>query len=207
MIVLVSPLLAAIALAIKFDSRGPVIFRQSRVRGRRIEGQSSWELESFTLYKFRTMVQGADSSLHLQYITAYMAGDDAGLVSLRPGRKEGDSYRPLNDPRVTRVGGVLRKLSLDELPQLWNVLRGDMSLVGPRPVVPYEVAMYGERDLQRLTTPPGITGLAQVKGRCALGWDELVRLDLEYLVGQTIWLDAKVLLRTIPVVLSRKGAD
>ena len=109
--------------------------------------------------------------------------------------------------RVTRVGAWLRKLSLDELPQLWNVLRGDMSLVGPRPPLPYEVAMYGERDLQRLTAPQGITGMAQVRGRCSIVFDDLIRHDLEYVASRSIWLDLKVLALTLPVVLSRKGAD
>jgi lipopolysaccharide/colanic/teichoic acid biosynthesis glycosyltransferase len=102
---------------------------------------------------------------------------------------------------------VLRKLSLDELPQLWNVLRGDMSLVGPRPPLPYEVALYGERELQRLTTPQGITGLAQVRGRCSIGFDDLVHYDLEYVSSQSMWLDLRVLALTLPVVLSRRGAD
>jgi lipopolysaccharide/colanic/teichoic acid biosynthesis glycosyltransferase len=207
LLVLVSPLLVAIAIAIKLDSTGPALFRQWRLRGRQIDGGSEWALEPFRLYKFRTMVADADPSLHRRYIAAYIARDEAALAQLRPGRVNGDSYRPLRDPRVTRVGAVLRKLSLDELPQLWNVLRGDMSLVGPRPPLPYEVTMYGDPDLQRLTTPQGITGLAQVRGRCAIGFDDLIRYDLEYVASQSIWLDLKVLALTLPVVLSRKGAD
>ncbi|MGH9215113.1 MAG: sugar transferase [Acidimicrobiales bacterium] len=207
LLMLASPLLAAIPIAIKLDSRGPALFRQQRIRGRQIDGGPEWALEPFRLYKFRTMVAGADPSLHQQYIEAYIARDDGALAQLRPGRGNGDSYRPLRDPRVTRVGAWLRKLSLDELPQLWNVLRGDMSLVGPRPPLPYEVAMYGERDLQRLTAPQGITGMAQVRGRCSIGFDDLIRHDLEYVASQSIWLDIKVLALTLPVVLSRKGAD
>jgi lipopolysaccharide/colanic/teichoic acid biosynthesis glycosyltransferase len=206
-LVLVSPLLVAIALAIKLDSKGPALFRQQRIRGRPLDGGSTWALEPFHLYKFRTMAADADPSFHRRYIEAYIARDEAALAELRPGRVNGESYRPRRDPRVTRVGAVLRKLSLDELPQLWNVLRGDMSLVGPRPPLPYEVAVYGERDLQRLTTPQGITGLAQVRGRCAIGFDDLIRYDLEYVASQSIWLDLKVLALTLPVVLSRKGAD
>jgi lipopolysaccharide/colanic/teichoic acid biosynthesis glycosyltransferase len=207
LLVLVSPLLVAIPVAIKLDSPGPALFRQQRIRGRQMHGGSECALEPFSLYKFRTMVANADPSLHQRYIEAYIARDEAALCQLRPGRGNGDSYRPLRDPRVTRVGAVLRKLSLDELPQLWNVLRGEMSLVGPRPPLPYEVAMYGERDMQRLTTPQGITGLAQVRGRCSIGFDDLIRCDLEYVASQSIWLDLKVLALTLPVVLSRRGAD
>ena len=207
LLALASPLLAAIALAIKLDSRGPALFRQERLRGRRIDGGSEWALEPFRLYKFRTMVANADPSLHRRYIEAYIARDEAALAELRPGRGNGESYRPLRDPRVTRVGAVLRKLSLDELPQLWNVVRGDMSLVGPRPPLPYEVRMYGERDLRRLTTPQGITGLAQVRGRCSIGFEDLIRHDLEYIGSQSIWFDLRVLALTVPVVLSRRGAD
>jgi lipopolysaccharide/colanic/teichoic acid biosynthesis glycosyltransferase len=206
-LVMVMPLLPVIALAIKLDSRGPIVFRQCRLRGEQVDGDHSWVIRPFTLFKFRTMVVDADPSLHREYITAYIDGDQNRLAALRPGRRNGESFRPLDDPRVTRVGALLRKLSLDELPQLWNVLRGDMSLVGPRPPLPYEVAKYGDRDLQRLTTPQGITGLAQVEGRCALEFEDLIRLDLEYLDEQSIWFDLKVLLRTVPVVLSRKGAD
>jgi lipopolysaccharide/colanic/teichoic acid biosynthesis glycosyltransferase len=207
LLVLASPVLAIIAIAIKLDSTGTALFRQERIRGRQIDGGSEWVLEPFRLYKFRTMVADADPSLHRRYIEAYIARNEATLAELRPGRGSGDSYRPLRDPRVTRVGAVLRKLSLDELPQLWNVVRGDMSLVGPRPPLPYEVAMYGPRDLQRLTTPQGITGLAQVRGRCSIGFDDLIRHDLEYVRSQSIWLDLWVLTLTLPVVLSRKGAD
>jgi lipopolysaccharide/colanic/teichoic acid biosynthesis glycosyltransferase len=203
---LVMPLIPLIVIAIKLDSPGPVIFRQRRIRGRRVD-DGSWVPEPFTLYKFRTMDVDADSALHREYITAYIEGDNARLAALRPGRRDGDSYRPLDDPRVTRVGAVLRRLSLDELPQMWNVVRGDMSLVGPRPSLPYEVAKYRDGDLRRLTTPQGITGLAQVEGRCALGFEDLMRLDLAYLAGRSVWLDLKVMLRTVPVVLSRKGAD
>jgi lipopolysaccharide/colanic/teichoic acid biosynthesis glycosyltransferase len=207
LLLLSSPLLVVIPIAIKLDSRGRALFRQQRIRGRRIDGGHEWALEPFRLYKFRTMVADADPSLHRRYIEAYIASDDGTLAQLRPGRGNGDSFRPLRDPRVTRVGGWLRKLSLDELPQLWNVLRGDMSLVGPRPPLPYEVAMYGEADLQRLTAPQGITGLAQVRGRCSIGFDDLIRHDLEYVGSQSVWLDLKVLALTLPVVLSRKGAD
>jgi lipopolysaccharide/colanic/teichoic acid biosynthesis glycosyltransferase len=207
LLVLASPLLVVIPIVIRLDSRGPALFCQQRIRGRRVDGGASWALEPFRLYKFRTMVADADPSLHRTYIEAYIARNEAVLAALRPDRGNGESYRPRRDPRVTRVGAVLRKLSLDELPQLWNVVRGDMSLVGPRPPLPYEVAMYSERELQRLTTPQGITGLAQVRGRCSIGFDDLVGHDLEYLTSQSMWLDLRVLALTLPVVLSRRGAD
>jgi lipopolysaccharide/colanic/teichoic acid biosynthesis glycosyltransferase len=207
LLLLVGMLMPVIAIAIKLDSRGPVFFTQQRIRGRRQDKGATWAIEPFKLYKFRTMAADAGSALHQEYITAYITGDKDRLASLRPERKQRDSFRPGNDPRVTRVGGILRKFSLDELPQLWNVLRGDMSLVGPRPPLAYEVALYEPSDLQRLATPGGLTGWAQVKGRCAIKFDELIGLDLEYVARQSIWFDLKVLFRTIPVVLSTKGAD
>jgi len=208
LLLVATPLMLIIAIAIALDSPGPIIFAQRRIGGRRIrsDGGSAWSIEPFTLYKFRTMETNADPSFHRDYITAYLVGDEATLQSLRPGRKVGDNFRPVNDPRVTRVGAVLRWLSLDELPQLWNVLRGDMSLVGPRPPLPYEVEMYQERHFARFVATPGVTGWAQVRGRCTLDFEETVRLDLEYITGQSLWLDLKILFMTIPVVLSRKGA-
>jgi lipopolysaccharide/colanic/teichoic acid biosynthesis glycosyltransferase len=208
-LMLTLPLFVVIAFAIKLNTPGPVFFAQERLRGRRVRSPGGWDwvVEPFTLYKFRTMTIDADQSVHRRYMEAYLSGDEATLTSLRPGREQGDSYRPTNDQRVTRVGAVLRKLSLDELPQLWNVLRGEMSLVGPRPPMLYEVEMYRQHHLLRLTCLPGLTGWAQVKGRCSIGFDDMLRLDIEYLAGQSIWFDLKVLLLTIPVVLSMKGAD
>lgn len=203
------PLLILIAIAIKLDTRGPVIFTQQRLRGRRVRtnGRAEWVVDPFNLYKFRTMTVDADQSIHQRYMTAYLSGDEETLTSLRPHRREGESFRPADDQRVTRVGGLLRRLSLDELPQLWNILRGEMSLVGPRPPVPYEVDLYRQHHLLRLTGLPGLTGWAQVRGRCAIGFEDMLLLDLEYLARQSIWFDLKVLLLTIPVVLSMKGAD
>jgi lipopolysaccharide/colanic/teichoic acid biosynthesis glycosyltransferase len=206
LLVVLAPLMLLIAIAVRLTSAGPATFRQERIRGRRIS-RDSWVLEPFTIYKFRTMVVDAEPVLHQEYITAYIRGDEARLGRIRPGRRDGESYRPKDDPRLTRLGAWLRKASLDELPQLWNVLRGEMSIVGPRPPVPYEVALYGERELLRLTTPGGITGWAQVKGRCAIDFPELIRLDLEYLRRQGLWFDVKVLLMTLPVVMSTEGAD
>ena len=208
-ILVLCPLLVAIAVAIKVGSRGPVIFAQERVRGRRSRGPGGWvwQIEPFTLYKFRTMTADADHAIHQDYMAAYLSGDEKRLRALRPGRREGDSYRPAHDPRVTRVGSLLRKLSLDELPQLLNILRGDMSLVGPRPPLPYEVTMYQERHLPRLASLPGLTGWAQICGRTAIGFEDVVRRDLEYIARRSIWFDLKILFLTIPVVVSGKGAD
>jgi lipopolysaccharide/colanic/teichoic acid biosynthesis glycosyltransferase len=206
---LAAPVLLILAALIKMDSPGSVIFAQQRLGGRRVrtEGGQGWVLRPFTMYKFRTMQWDADPVLHREYMEAYLSGDARRLLGLRPGRKEGDSYRPINDPRVTRVGAVLRTLSLDELPQLWNVLKGHMSLVGPRPPVPYEVRLYEQHHLQRLTAVPGITGWAQVRGRSAIGFKEMLRLDLEYLERRSILFDLKVLMLTIPAVVTGKGAD
>jgi lipopolysaccharide/colanic/teichoic acid biosynthesis glycosyltransferase len=207
-LLLFAPLILLIAVAIKLDSPGPVIFKQQRLRGRRVvtNGQSAWVVTPFTLYKFRTMAADSDPSPHRAYMAAYISGDEEHFESSRAGRKPGDSYRPLNDPRVTRVGAMLRKVSIDELPQLWNVLRGDMSLVGPRPPMPYEADLYEERHFQRLAAPGGLTGWAQVRGRCTVGFEEMVRLDLEYIARRSVWFDLWVLLLTVPVVVSTKGA-
>lgn len=209
LIALLAPLFLIIAIAIKADGPGPVIFAQPRLGGRRVaKGRSrDWVIETFTMYKFRTMETGADVSLHRDYMTAYLTGDEDRLASLRPGRKADESFRPSADPRVTRVGGILRKLSLDELPQLWNVLKGDMSLVGPRPPMAYEVEHYEGAAFRRLASLPGMTGWAQVRGRCSIGFEEMVRLDLEYLERRSALFDLKILLLTIPVVLLGKGAD
>lgn len=209
LMLLLLPLFLIIAVAIKADGPGPVIFAQPRLGGRRVAkgGTREWVVETFTMFKFRTMESGADPSLHREYMTAYLTGDQDRLASLRPGRKADESFRPSADSRVTRVGGVLRKLSLDELPQLWNVLRGDMSLVGPRPPMAYEVEHYEGAAMRRLACLPGMTGWAQVRGRCSIGFEEMVRLDLEYQELRSALFDLKILLLTIPVVLLRKGAD
>jgi lipopolysaccharide/colanic/teichoic acid biosynthesis glycosyltransferase len=201
-------LLPIVALAIKLDSRGPVFFRQRRMRGRRVveNGRTVWVIEPFTMWKFRSMVESAETMQHRDYMTAYISGDEQYFVSNNGGRRTGDSYRPPRDPRITRVGAVLRMLSIDELPQFWNVLTGQMSLVGPRPPMPYEVELYSARDHGRLAAPGGITGWAQVRGRCTVAFEEMVDLDLDYVARRSVWFDLSVLLRTVPVVLSRRGA-
>jgi exopolysaccharide biosynthesis polyprenyl glycosylphosphotransferase len=182
LLVLAAPLMLLIALAIKLDSPGPVIFRQRRV------GKDG---RLFTFYKFRGMVADAEARLH----------EVAHLNEVN-----GPIFKSRRDPRVTRVGRVLRRTSLDELPQLWNVLRGDMSLVGPRPPLPSEVAQYEPWQRDRLLAQGGITGLWQVSGRNLLGFEDMVRLDLEYITRWSLWLDLCILLRTVLVVLTARGA-
>lgn len=204
------PLLGLIAIIIKLDSPGPAFFIQERIGAKRkvVNGRVQWNIQPFPFYKFRTMWHNVDSDLHQKYIQAYIEGDEEKMTSLRPKSEEGNttSYKLNGDPRVTRVGKLLRRTSLDELPQLWNVLRGDMSLVGPRPPIPYELEGYRPEHLRRLATVPGITGLWQVSGRCETTFEEMVQLDLEYIQTQSIWVDLKILFLTVPAVISEKGA-
>ena len=203
------PLLAFIALLIKWDSPGPAIFRQERVTAKRRvrNGQVLWEETPFTIYKFRTMRVDAKSTIHRQFIEAYIAGDDKRMAELQSAQQEEESkYKLVQDPRVTRIGSFLRKTSLDELPQLWNVLMGDMSLVGPRPPIPYEVELYLYHHHDRLRTVPGLTGWWQVKGRSATSFEEMVRMDVEYIREQSVLLDIKIIIMTLTAVVNGKGA-
>jgi exopolysaccharide biosynthesis polyprenyl glycosylphosphotransferase len=181
-LLLVSPLLAVVAVMVKLDSPGPVFFRQQR-RGR---GGTT-----FRIVKFRTMCADAESQRF----------DLAGLNELN-----GPLFKIKSDPRVTRVGGALRRWSLDEIPQLWNVLRGDMSLVGPRPFVIHEAQQITGWAERRLDITPGITGLWQVSGRNDMPFDEMVKLDYVYVTNWSLWWDIKILFQTLPVVLARRGA-
>jgi lipopolysaccharide/colanic/teichoic acid biosynthesis glycosyltransferase len=183
-----SPLFAAIAVAVKCSSKGPVFFRQQRV------GRKGKE---FTFYKFRSMKTNNDSSEHQKFVEALIAGEKPG---------DGD-FKIKNDSRVTPLGSFLRQTSLDELPQLYNVLRGEMSLVGPRPAIPYEVHKYSLWHRRRLYgAQPGMTGLWQVEGRSRVGFDDMVRLDLQYVANWSIWLDLRILLKTPRAVVTGKGA-
>ncbi len=183
-LLLLAPLFALAAISIKFDSAGPILFRQTRV------GRHG---KTFTMYKFRSMHADADERIHRDYFLK--------LLRERAEQESAGVFKVPNDPRVTRVGRVLRKTSIDELPQLWNVLLGDMSLVGPRPPIPYEVAMYESWVWQRLEVVPGMTGLWQISGRSSLSVEEMFRLDIEYVRRQSFSLDVKILLLTIPTVL------
>ena len=194
LLVLLSPLMGLIALAIRLDSPGPAIFRQTRV--------GKWG-KQFTMFKFRSMYEDADERVHKQFANDYINGNGhAKKAASSDGEKV--VYKPNGDKRVTRVGKWLRRTSLDELPQLLNVFRGQMSLVGPRPAVPYEVEQYAKWHLQRLAVLPGLTGLAQISGRSGLTFPKIVRLDLLYIRRRSLALDALILLRTIPVVLAAK---
>ena len=207
MIVLL-PVMAIIALLIAWDSPGPIVFKQTRVGAKPVrDGQRMyWRRHDFTFYKFRSMKHNSDVNLHKEFVQAYIAGDDNKMREIQPDKNGADMYKLNGDPRVTRVGAFLRKTSLDELPQLWNVLKGDMSLVGPRPPIPYEVEMYSAHSLRRLTTMPGMTGLWQVRGRGELGFEAQVALDIEYIENQSLWYDVKIILGTIPAVFLSRGA-
>ena len=195
MLILCAPLFAVIALVIKFSSKGPVFYRQMRV-GR--YGQT------FTFLKFRSMYVDNDCDVHKEFVMRLIASHP---VSKGQSESERSVYKLTNDKRITRVGKILRRTSLDELPQFLNVLMGEMSLVGPRPPIPYELAAYQTWHRRRLLgVKPGITGLWQVMGRSSVRFDEMVRLDLRYASTWTPWLDFRILLRTPKAVIKGTGA-
>ena len=182
LLLLLWPLFGVIALLIRLDSPGPVLFKQTRVG---LNG------DEFPFYKFRSMIADAEARRHLLEAQ---------------NERSGPVFKMKNDPRITRVGRVLRKFSLDELPQLINVLKGEMSLVGPRPALPAETAKYTPRQRQRLLTLPGVTGLWQVSGRASLSFEHSIELDLLYVERQSVGLYFRILLLTIPAVLRAEGA-
>jgi lipopolysaccharide/colanic/teichoic acid biosynthesis glycosyltransferase len=192
---LAAPLLLAIAVAVKLSSKGPVLFRQTRV------GQYG---QCFMFFKFRSMYVNNDHQVHQKYVTELITSESG----VQPSNRNGETvYKIKDDKRITRVGRILRRTSLDELPQLINVLRGEMSLVGPRPAIPYELAAYQTWHRRRvLEAKPGITGLWQVLGRSRVRFDEMVRLDLRYARSWSLWLDFKILLRTFSAVVKGTGA-
>ena len=194
-LILGAPIFLSVAVAIKTTSKGPVFFRQERV------GQHG---QPFVFLKFRSMEDGNDDGIHKKYVTDLIAGK----AERNPSNGNGHgSFKLTKDPRVTRVGGFLRKTSLDELPQFINVLWGDMSLVGPRPPIPYEVEAYDLWHRRRLLeAKPGITGLWQISGRSRVTFDEMVRLDLRYARSWSPWMDIKILLRTPLAVMLGEGA-
>ena len=183
MMTLALPVIAVVVLLIKLTEGGQVLYTQTRcgLNGRR-----------FKLYKFRTMVEGAE---------------DRKQDLLHLNEMSGPVFKLSSDPRVTNLGRFLRRFSLDELPQLWNVLRGDMSLVGPRPPIPAEVANYQRWQRRRLSMKPGLTCLWQISGRNQLDFDHWMQLDLEYIDHWSPWLDLKILAKTVPAVLSGRGAS
>jgi exopolysaccharide biosynthesis polyprenyl glycosylphosphotransferase len=194
LLILLSPLFVLIALLVKYRSPGPVFFHQVRI------GEN---MKPFTMLKFRTMHMNADHAVHRDYVTWYINS------SSREAKAAGGAgvFKLTNDPRITPVGRFLRKTSLDELPQLWNVFRGEMSLVGPRPPIPYETEQYQPWHYRRVVeAKPGITGLWQVTGRSRTTFDDMVRLDLRYARACSFWTDLKILLATPRAVIMGKGA-
>ena len=183
LLILLSPLFVVIMILIYQSSPGPVFYKQTRV-GR-------WG-KLFTMWKFRSMYPDADARLKEMMAQNEMTG---GVI-----------FKMKNDPRIIPVGRFIRKASIDELPQLWNVLKGDMSLVGPRPALPSEVNQYSLQDRQRLEVIPGITCIWQVSGRSDIPFPQQVQLDVQYIQSQSVWLDIKLLLQTIPAVLLSRGA-
>ena len=197
LLAILSPVLLVVAVAVKASSKGPILYRQHRV------GRFG---KPFTFLKFRSMYVNNDAAVHREYVTQLIEG----RAERHPENGNGNGaglYKLTNDKRITRVGSFLRRTSLDELPQLFNVLRGDMSLVGPRPAIPYEVAAYQIWHRRRvLEVKPGITGLWQVNGRGRVKFDEMVRLDLRYARDWSPWLDLKILFRTPRAVIIGEGA-
>jgi lipopolysaccharide/colanic/teichoic acid biosynthesis glycosyltransferase len=183
LLVLMSPVALIVAIVVKLSSPGPILFSQERI-GR--DGRP------FTLYKFRTMRHGADAAIHREYFAKYLEGQTA------PG--EGSKFKMRRDPRITRFGGFLRRVALDEIPQIINVIKGDMSLVGPRPPLGYEVELYGARDRLRLAVKPGMTGLWQIKGRDVVDFATMIDQDLEYIKRQSLWLDFAIVVATVPAL-------
>lgn len=187
LLVLLFPVMLIIAAMIALDSPGPVLFRQRRVG---LNG------EYFDMLKFRSMRRDADSNTHYLAVQRYMQGE-----RLNTSRTTGSPYKLGDDIRITSVGKIIRKTSLDELPQLWNIINGEMSLVGPRPPVPYEVEMYDAQAMRRLEAKPGLTGPWQVYGRGTVTFDEMIEMDISYLDNRSIWYDIKLIVMTVPAAL------
>ena len=189
-----SPLWLVIAVAIKLTSAGPVLFRAPVVG---LNGRV------FEYYKFRTMYEGGDNAEHVRWIEAFVRGD-------RPYGKDQSGlpvYKVIDDPRVTPIGRWLRRFSIDEIPQLINVLRGDMYVIGPRPPVIYEYDLYGPKERRRLAVKPGMTGLYQIQKRGRASFSEMLALDLEYIRRRSLWLDLQILFKTPWVVLIERGIE
>jgi lipopolysaccharide/colanic/teichoic acid biosynthesis glycosyltransferase len=191
LLILMAPLFLLLTLAIRWDSPGPALFRQTRI------GKGG---KAFAFYKFRTMFHDIDRSGHQAFLKAYVNGE------LASGTNGQNVYKPIQANQITRVGRILRKTSLDELPQLFNIIKGEMSFIGPRPNVPAEVEAYQEWHRKRLEVLPGITGLAQINGRSMIAFDQIVQYDIEYVENAGLLMDLKVLWCTIPAVLLGNGA-
>ena len=189
LLLLMAPVLLGVAVAIRVSDPGPVLFRQERLGARR---------RPFRMLKFRTMVIGNDDRVHREYVTALLTADEA------PHGGEEGVYKLAADPRVTRIGALLRRTSTDELPQLWNVVRGEMALVGPRPVLGWEAELFPDWSTPRFDVRPGLTGLWQIRGRSALDYQEALALDVEYVRSRSFWLDLRIL-ATTPIGLLDAG--
>ena len=203
LLVFLAPVFVVVAVAIRLDSPGPIWFKQARVgaRPRVLSGVTEWRTATFRIYKFRSMFSDGDDSAHRAYIESFVAGaaTDSG--------KHGAAYKLVGDPRVTRVGRILRRVSIDELPQLINVVRGEMSLVGPRPIPTYEVAQYEQWHMERFHAIPGMTGYWQVHGRGDVPFAEMMRMDIHYVRNESLRLDLTLLALTIPAVVAGRGAE
>jgi lipopolysaccharide/colanic/teichoic acid biosynthesis glycosyltransferase len=202
-LILLSPIVLAVAVAVRVTSRGPVLFRQTRVG---LDGRN------FTMLKFRSMRTGSSPEIHSEYARHWIYGRTGSTANGNgsgddpaPTDTSSDVHKMTNDPRITAVGKVLRATSLDELPQFWNVVRGEMSIVGPRPALPYEVDRYTEWHKRRLAVPPGITGAWQVSGRSDLSFKEMVELDVDYIARWSVESDIKIVLKTVPAVFKFGG--
>jgi lipopolysaccharide/colanic/teichoic acid biosynthesis glycosyltransferase len=206
LLLVLGPLMLLTAILIRLETPGPPIYGQQRVGLRRCRGvqQATWKVGTFKCYKFRTTYPNSDSALHRKFIEAYIRNDCQGMAELHSGDKK--ILRPQRDPRVTRLGWLLRRSRLNGLPQLWNVLTGSMSLVGPRPPIPHEVGLYEAWHHQRLQAKPGMTGLWQVAARSSASFDRMVDLDVLYVETQSFWLDLRILLKTPLAVLRGHGA-
>lgn len=191
LLLLLSPVMLVVAIVIRATSPGSAVLVQERVgKGGKV----------FAFYKFRSMFNTMDRAEDESFARAYINS------KLRPATESDGVFKPANDKRVTPIGKFLRKASLDELPQLFNVVKGDMSLVGPRPSMPYEVDVYKPWHFRRLEVLPGITGLAQINGRSSLTFKDIVKIDIDYIERRSLLLDLKILFKTVPVVLSGRGA-
>jgi exopolysaccharide biosynthesis polyprenyl glycosylphosphotransferase len=192
-LLLVSPLFLLFAILIKRSSPGPVFFVQERL-GR--DGRP------FKFYKFRSMVHNSDDTIHRQFAAMFIAGDESGCAASNAGEKV---FKLKRDPRITPIGAFLRRTSLDELPQLINIVKGEMSLVGPRPPIAYEIENYQPWHMERLKAVPGLTGLWQISGRSSVSFDDMVRLDIRYINEWSFRRDLAIIAKTVPVVLRGTG--
>lgn len=189
-LILSGPIILVIAILIKFTSKGPILFKQTRI------GKNG---KPFTYYKFRTMYTDFSKERQNEYVQKLIGGE--------LGEKVGNIiYKLSKDPRITPIGRFLRKTSLDELPQLFNVLKGDMSLVGPRPALPYELEFYNDWHKERLKVKPGITGLWQVSGKSMTTFNEMIKLDIMYIKNQSLFFDIKIIIKSIFFIFINKGA-